>query len=233
MAPLIGITTYAYEPEKGFRSPREYTDAIRRAGGIPVLCSPGEGRLDELLDRVDGMLLAGGGDICPAIYGGRDHETIYGIDEERDRTELELALRLVQRQIPTFAVCRGIQLINVALGGSLVEHIPDEFGEQTLHRLPPREGVKHLVRLDPESKVATLLEEVEFPVVSWHHQAVRSVAAGLQVVGRADDQVIEAIEMPDHPWLIGVQWHPELSAGYDPVQQRLFDQFIAGVRKSK
>jgi putative glutamine amidotransferase len=231
MNPLIGITTYGCDSDKGFRLPREYADAVRRAGGIPVLCAPGESHVDGLLDRVDGVVLAGGGDIDPVHYAGRAHETIYGTDPERDASELKLVCGLVERRMPTLAICRGMQLVNVALGGSLVEHIPDEFGETIVHRVPPRNPAEHLVRLEPSSKLAMSLGIREFPVVSWHHQAVRRPAACLVVVGSAEDQVIEAAEMPDHPWLICVQWHPELSAQRDQVQQRLFDQFVNAARQ--
>jgi putative glutamine amidotransferase len=111
-----------------------------------------------------------------------------------------------------------------------VEHVPDEYGERIPHRLPPREAAEHVVHLDPNSKLARLLGTFEFPVISWHHQAVGRIAEGLKVVGRSGDDLIEAAEMPDHPWLICVQWHPELSAHQDPIQQRLFNVFVDAVR---
>lgn len=224
--PLIGVTTYSNDDGTGYRLPRDYGDAIRRAGGIPVLCTPGEQQLDGLLDRLDGFVLTGGGDIDPQLYGGRMHETIYMLDAERDALEIALARRLAARSLPTLAICRGMQIMNVALGGSLVEHIPDEFGETLLHREPPRGPTRHLVTIAADSRLGQSLNVGDCEVVSWHHQALRRVADRMRVVARAADQVIEAAEVPDHRWLVCVQWHPEMSAARDPIQQRIFQSLV-------
>lgn len=227
MAPRIGITTYARTEDDNFRVPCKYIDAIRRAGGIPLLLPVGETDVDGLLDPLDGLLLIGGGDVCPSLYQGEQHAAVYGTDEERDTFEIALAKSALARQLPLLGICRGIQVLNVALGGTLHEHLPDDFGEEVLHRLPPRVATQHPLQLAEDSRLAKLLGECQFTAASWHHQAIDTPGAGLTPVAWAADGVIEAVEMPSHPWLIAVQWHPELTASEDPLQQRLFDQFVA------
>ena len=225
--PLIGITTYGRDPAKGFSLPAEYADAVRRAGGIPVLVPPGEPHLAELLSRLDGLILTGGGDLDPDLYRGSKHETIYNVDAERDATEIALTKQAVNSGVPTLGICRGAQVINVALGGTLIEHLPDVVGESVQHRSPPRQPALHPVTVQPASRLAEILFcPAEINPASWHHQAIRQAAPCLAVVAQAPDGTIEAVEMLDHPWLIAVQWHPELTASDDPTQQRLFDDLI-------
>jgi putative glutamine amidotransferase len=229
--PIIGITTYGRDEDSRFRLPCLYVDCVRRAGGAVVLIPPGDDSNDEVLAVVDGIILAGGGDMDPAIYGGRNHETIYSVDAERDHTELALARRIIGTDVPTLGICRGHQVLNVAMGGTLHEHLPDVVGDTVPHRLPPREPTEHGITVDPQSRLAAILGESHFSAASWHHQATRDVAAGLTVVARAPDGTIEACEMPGHPWLFTVQWHPELTAHGSPTQQRLFDALVDACRK--
>ena len=128
--------------------------------------------------------------------------------------------------VPTLAICRGTQILNVAEGGTLIEHLPDVVGETVIHRAPPREPVAHPVRVLPESRLAGVLGATDFSCMSWHHQAIRQVAPGFEVVAYAPDGTIEGLEMQSHPWLVAVQWHPELTAAEDPIQQRLFDALV-------
>jgi len=228
--PLIGLTTYGRSADNRYALPAEYVDAVRRAGGVPVLIAPGETRLQELLEAVDALILSGGGDIDPDAYGGKRHAANYGIDAERDALEIELARHIVFTELPTLGICRGAQILNIAHGGTLIEHLPDEIGEQVLHRAPPREPIAHGIRLQPHSRLAQILGRVEFEAVSWHHQAPREVASGFTITGHAPDGTVEAIEMPTHRWLIAVQWHPELTAASDPLQQRIFDAFVDAAR---
>lgn len=224
--PLIGITTYARNEENKVELPAAYIDAVRRADGIPVLVPPGEGQWQQFVGHVHGLVFAGGGDIDPEHYGGSHHETIYMVDRERDASELALGRAAIHRGLPTLGICRGAQVLNVALGGTLFEHLPDVVGEMTPHRAPPREPIHHAVTVHEESELAGVVKELEFICVSWHHQGLRDVASGFEVVAHAPDGAIEAIEMREHPWLIGVQWHPEMTAAEDPVQQRLFDALV-------
>lgn len=225
--PLIGVTTYGRNEENRFESAGQYVDAVRRAGGVPLLLPPGEERWPELIAHLHGLLLTGGGDIDPQRYGGCQHETIYMVDRERDAMELALARVAVERGVPTLGVCRGAQIVNVALGGTLHEHLPDVVGDAVAHRAPPREPIHHQVTLRPDSRLALIVQELEFRCVSWHHQGLRQIAPGLVVTAHAPDGAIEAVEMPAHRWLIGVQWHPELSAVEEAVHQRLFDALVA------
>jgi putative glutamine amidotransferase len=150
-APLIGITTYARNEENKFELPAAYIDAVRRAGGIPLLLTPGEERWQTLLSHLQGLVFTGGGDIDPQHYGGQPHEAIYMVDRERDASELALGQAAVEHGIPTLAICRGAQVLNVTLGGTLYEHLPDAIGEALAHRAPPREPTHHAVTVSAES----------------------------------------------------------------------------------
>ena len=224
--PLIGVTTYGRDEGGRFELPAQYIDAVRRAGGIPMLIAPGEQQLLRVLDWLDGLVLSGGGDIDPARYGGGHHHAIYNVDHERDESEFYIAREAIERRLPTLAICRGMQVVNVAYGGSLIAHLPDAVGERVAHRVAPRNPVPHSVTLDPDSKLAAILGETEFSCMSWHHQALDKIPAGFEVVARAPDGVVEAVEHRDYPWLLSVQWHPEITAAQDPIQQRLFDAVV-------
>jgi putative glutamine amidotransferase len=224
--PLIGITTNG-RWENYYKLRVEYVDAVRRAGGIPILLPPGESQLEALLDRVDGIIFSGGLDVSPALYHGQqEHPTLSRIDHERDDTEIALAQKLMNRRLPMLYICRGIQLLNVALGGTLIEHVPDEVDGQVAHRTPDKQHLPHALTVDEHSQLAEILSQTEVNTMSWHHQSLRQVAPGLSVVAKTVDGIIEAVEMPDTPWLTAVQWHPELSAAADPVQQNLFDWLV-------
>lgn len=228
MRPLIGITTYAVDPGGRITLPHEYVAAVRRAGGLPVLVPPGDDDPAEVLERLDGLILAGGGDVDPSRYGAdAAHDTVYGTDSARDAAELALVKHVLAERLPTFAICRGLQVVNVALGGTLHQHVPDVVGEQVAHRAPPREPTPHSVTLDDDATLTEIMGTAEVSTMSWHHQAIDRLADGFVVVARAPDGVIEAIAHPDHGELVAVQWHPELTAGDDPTQQALFDHLVA------
>lgn len=232
--PIIGLTTYERSGEVGFSLPAEYIDAVRRAGGIPVLLPPGEPHQHELLKLVDAVVFTGGGDVDPALYQGAQHEAVYLVDPERDSSEVELAQAVVEANLPTLTICRGIQVLNVALGGTLIEHLPDVVSGEVIHRDTPEGYVQHPITIEPTSRLAQIVGQTEVNSASWHHQAIRELAPGLKVVAYAPDGTIEALEMPDHPWLIGVQWHPESTAADDPTQQRLFNALVeAAVQQAR
>ncbi|MBN1909767.1 MAG: gamma-glutamyl-gamma-aminobutyrate hydrolase family protein [Pirellulales bacterium] len=226
MPPVIGITTYGRNDKDEYFLPGEYVDAVVRAGGVPVLLPHVPSGAGDWLARCDGLILGGGGDVDPETYGGEAHPTVYGVDPGKDQSDRELVEALLARRVPTLTICRGVQIFNVALGGTLHPHVPDAFGEKVLHRLPPSRPVPHQITIEPGSHLAAVLGATECPVVSWHHQAIDRPAAGLRVSARAADGLIEALELPDHPQLLAVQWHPELSAANDPLQQRLFDWLV-------
>jgi len=233
--PLIGITTYGAKESHEYSLPSKYVECVRRAGGIPVLLPPGEKELKELCKSLDGVILSGGGDIHEDCYGGKSHSLIYKVDEQRDETELALIKIILEENIPTLAICRGFQILNIALGGTLYEHLPEVFGEDILHRLPPKETIKHSVEVSQGSKLYSIVECSHMEIVSWHHQAVNKISNELTITAKSKDGVIEGIELDSHRWLVAVQWHPELSAAKDKendkLQQKLFDALVIESKK--
>lgn len=226
--PLIGISSYGRDANDvpAFSIPCGYVDAVRGAGGVPLVLPPGETDPARLLDLIDGLILAGGGDINPEVYGGDSHETIYMVSSERDDFELALARGAIERpHLPILCICRGTQVMNTALGGTLYPHIPDHFGEKVNHRLPPRKPTRHPVQLERDTVLSRILGETQVETCSWHHQAVRQLGEGMRAIAHADDGVIEAVVADDHPWCIGVQWHPEMQIG-EVAHDRLFRAFI-------
>ncbi|BBF84740.1 predicted glutamine amidotransferase [Aquitalea magnusonii] len=225
--PLIGLTTYPAGQGHGYHTPLDYVHAVVRAGGAPVLLPPvGQSAIDSWLAALDGVVLIGGGDIAPALFDGGLHPTIYNLSPERDETEIALARSLLACKLPTLAICRGLQIINTVLGGSLHLHLPDVVGEAVEHRVPPRDPTLHRVRVAANSCLAGLLGSTQISSKSWHHQAIDRAGHGVRAVAWAEDGVIEAIEIDDAPQVIAVQWHPELSAAEDSRQQALFDALI-------
>lgn len=225
--PIIGLSTYGFAHSEGFTIPAEYVQSILRAGGLPLLLpTAAVDPVDPWLERIQGLVLIGGGDIDPARYGAAFHETIYNLDEDRDACELALTKRALERQMPTLAICRGMQVVNVVLGGTLHRHLPDVFGDRVAHRLPPRETARHPVDIAADAHIVQALGTPRVMTVSWHHQAVARLGEGLRPVAWAEDGVVEAVELDGNPALLAVQWHPELSAAEDPAQQGLFDRLV-------
>jgi len=233
--PLIGISSYGRAGQRQtFSLPCEYVDVVRLAGGVPVVLPAVEGEIPEALDAIEALILPGGGDVDPAHYGGRGHEANYGISTERDGFELALArAALARRDLPVLCICRGMQLLNVALGGDLVPHIPDHFGDRVVHRHPELRPVEHAVRIEPGSLIGRILGETELVVHSVHHQAVGRLGRGLRAVAWSPDGVVEAVESEEHPFLIGVQWHPELAALADERERRLFEALVVHRRNDR
>ncbi len=221
--PIIGISIYGRNQAGEFYLPGAYVDVVRRAGGLPLLLPPGEKNIDRLLQQIDGLILAGGGDIDPQFFDGEWHPKMYAVDLERDSFELALVDRAVNAQIPILGVCRGLQVIGVAGGADLVVHIPDVYGDEIAHRLEePSRCTSHGVRIEVGSKLAHTLGTHSTSITSWHHQALGNAPPNWQVVARAEDGVIEAIEHESHPWAVAVQWHPEMMAMADEMQMSLF-----------
>ncbi len=200
-----------------------YTDSVLRAGGVPILLAPvPDIDVGVLLDRIDGLVLSGGGDIEPERYGSKPLDSMYGMDFDRDEFEIELVRLAAKRRTPTLAICRGMQVVNVALGGTLIEDIPTEIGsmDHTVIGHHVFNGHQH-VRLEADSRVAQVVGATDLEVNSIHHQAVRDLAPGFTAVGWADDGVIEAIQHEDPTWrLLAVQWHPEYLGQVDDKASR-------------
>jgi putative glutamine amidotransferase len=239
--PEVAVVAYHLRPGRvsfwtvgGYGVPENYVDAVRRAGGHPALALPGEDRsAAEILDRADALLLVGGGDVDPARYGAEPSPTVYGLEPDRDELEIELLLEADQREIPTLCVCRGMQVLNVAFGGSLIQHLPDEdrFGP---HGTPSGEDhLVHDVELDRHSRIEAVTRERRLSCASHHHQGVAEdgVGDGLVVTGRSPDGLVEALER-SRGWMLGAQWHPEETAAEDPAQQRLFEALVQHARES-
>lgn len=226
-APLIAATTYR-EParwgewnEVADLLPAQYASAIQRAGGVAVLLPPAPAeQAAAALAGVHGLLIAGGPDVDPAQYGAERHPRTGGARQERDEWELALARAALDRDLPLLAVCRGLQVLNVALGGTLVQHLPDVVGSEA-HSPAVGEHGRHEVRLERGGRLAGIVGE-QAVVATHHHQAVDRLGAGLLACGWAEDEVIEAIELPDRTWAFGVQWHPEAFDG-----DALFAAFVA------
>lgn len=233
MVPLIGITTATnIASNTGWGYNRAYVGCIKAvedAGGLPVLIpiSIGESTLRAIYDRVDAVLLPGGGDVRPSIYGAEPHPTTGNFDDLRDEMELQVARWAVAEDRPLLGICRGHQVMNVALGGTLLQDIPSEVKTGINHNITnPRGAYAHPVEIDPSSRLASILQSTQLPVNSIHHQGVDRPAPGLCVTAYAPDGVIEAQEMPNKKFVLSVQWHPEDLFEDNLAMKRLFRAFI-------
>jgi gamma-glutamyl-gamma-aminobutyrate hydrolase PuuD len=223
--PVIGITTYlaparwSYWDEEAALVPASYVEAIERAGGRAVLIPPSDDGVEETLDAVSGLVFSGGSDLDPELYDQEAHDQTLGVQPWRDRAELALLTGALDRDMPVLAVCRGSQVLNVARGGDLVQHLPDVVGDEK-HKHQPGTFSDHDVTLEQGTRLAELLGE-HAPVKSHHHQGFGRVGKGLRVAAHAEDGTIEAVEDPDRRFAFGVLWHPE--AGEDA---RLFEELV-------
>jgi putative glutamine amidotransferase len=227
--PLIGISTYARAGERPcFSVPCTYVDAVVAAGGIPVLLPP-VACAATVLEGLDGLLLPGGGDVTPDHYGGAAHATNYDVCSERDAFELALVRAALGRDgFPMLGICRGMQILNVALGGDLVPHLPEQYGEDVAHRARDVKPVMHPVTIDAQSLLGGIHGATQMIVHSIHHQAVRRLGDGLRAVAWSPDGVVEAIESPAHV-VMAVQWHPELDGPEHPAR-RVFGALVERAR---
>jgi putative glutamine amidotransferase len=244
---LVAIAVVAYELPQSATPSRpaghvalseRYVQSLHRAGARAILlpaitgappCPP-----DELLAGADGLLLIGGGDLDPATYGQEPHPTSYGFNAFRDEMELELARYALANDIPVLAICRGCQVVNVARGGTLYQHVSEDPGYDDDEHGRPHEmflGV-HPVEIEAGSHLAGAIGGLHAArCTSAHHQSVDAVGSGLRVTGRSEDGCVEAIEpISPHPFALAVQWHPEMTADHDPEQQALFDALVAAAR---
>ena len=225
--PLIGITTYvepaawSYWNQEAALVPYDYVRAVERAGGRALLVPPDDEGIEEVLDALDGLVFSGGGDLTPETYGAEADPATKGTNPERDRGELALLTAALERDLPVLAICRGIQVLNVVRGGEIVQHLPDVLGHEE-HRAVVGEWSEHSVRVDPSSRIG----EVRGSVKSHHHQGLGRIGDGLREVAWAEDGVVEGVEDPEKPFLVGVLWHPEASE-----DQRLFDRLVEAARK--
>jgi putative glutamine amidotransferase len=222
--PLIGISTSELRPAEGAHfahqsePPRRmlalgvaYLEAVQAAGGMPLVMAPMPTRtVEELLDRVDGVCLSGGPDLEPSWYGANAHPELGPTEPEVDVFELSLARAARRRGLPVLAICRGLQVLNVSRGGTLVQHLPETVGTQVAHRqATPASDPTHVVQIQAGSRLGKLMDDERPQVNSFHHQAVDRLGAGLQAVAWAEDGVVEGLEAPGDFFTVGVQWHAE------------------------
>ncbi|MDH4112951.1 MAG: gamma-glutamyl-gamma-aminobutyrate hydrolase family protein [Actinomycetota bacterium] len=241
--PLVAVVAYhlgndrvSRWPDGGYGVPAPYIEALRRAGARTAIVSPGEPATpEETLDAYDGLLLVGGGDVDPARYGAEaDVEHNYGVESDRDEFEVALLRAAERSAVPTLCICRGMQVMNVAYGGTLHQHLPD-LPTMLEHGVPLDDTTTlHLVSPVPDSYLAAMTKSGDLECSSHHHQGVDSIGERLRVSGHSPDGLVEAIELDIEmtanpalqPWIVGVQWHPEETAERDPAQQSLFDALV-------
>jgi putative glutamine amidotransferase len=231
--PRIGITTaleqarWTVWDQEAFLLSRSYVDAVQRAGGAVLMLPPDPLAADDpdpIVNGLDGLILSGGADIDPAAYGEQAHPETRGTWPERDAFELAITRRALELDLPVFGICRGMQLLNVALGGTLLQHVPDSVGHTDHRRTPGSfDNADHDVRLQPGSLAALAAQETVHGTKSHHHQAVERLGEGLVVTGWSSiDDLPEAVECPGRGWVLGVQWHPEVDPG-----SQVLDSFVA------
>jgi len=235
--PLIGITTRNGKDSDGHpltALQHSYLNAIVQAGGVPI---PIPSMLTEedffdLYSRLDGILFSGGGDVSIKYFNGSDHPRIGEVDNGRDTTEITLMRTAVNDGKPVLGICRGAQVMNIALGGTLYTHIPAQLKGALDHDYPGdlRRVIVHPVNVDETSHSAEIFGETLLNVNSLHHQGLRDIAPGLRVAGHAPDGLVEVVEIPDHPYAVAVQWHPEWLTD-QPAMQRLFKSFVDAAEK--
>lgn len=239
-SPLIGITTGSSLSNTGAYEHSlsdKYVQAVLRAGGIPVIIPAGlsNGQLTELVERLDGLMLPGGGDIAPALFNGRLHPSIYGIDENRDALELKMVRLAAQQGMPFLGICRGAQVINVALGGTLYTDIEAQkpgAERHDYHNGFSRDKIAHVVKIKPGSLLSTVINGTELSVNSLHHQGIDAIPTNLQPVAHAADGLVEAVELRNHAFGLGVQWHPEWLVE-SPGNQSIFNAFVKAAGKAR
>jgi gamma-glutamyl-gamma-aminobutyrate hydrolase PuuD len=229
MKPVIGITTYAQEASWGVWRlpaaliPLDYVDAVERAGGRPVLIPPSDAGVEETLAALDGIVFSGGADVDPAMYGAEAHPETDTPQARRDAGELALMRAALERDLPMLAICRGFQLLNVARGGDLIQHLPESVGTDD-HKQIPGEFAEHPVEVKAETRLAGIVGE-RSDVTSHHHQGIGKIGDGLVETAWAADGTLEGLEDPSRRFAVGVQWHPE--AGED---RALFESLVREAR---
>ncbi len=233
--PLIGITTTQVEqksplPISGVSL--AYVQAVQRAGGIPLLIPSGlsPAEIQELRRRLDGILFTGGGDVDPARFNGRPHDRVYGIIPARDETEIGLARLAAESGWPFLGICRGIQVINVALGGTLYTHIADQLEGALKHDTEARDQLVHTVQVEPHTRLERILGGTSVRTNSLHHQGVERLAPGLEAVAHTPDGLVEAVELRGHTFGLCIQWHPEWLQEHAEMRA-LFEAFIKAARR--
>ena len=230
--PLIGIGSDVAqkdgERDRAFTY-TTYIESLKGAGAVPVLIPPQPENVEDIIEGLDGILLAGGDDCDPAIYGEEPHTTVEAMDPRRQANELSLARLARERGIPTLGICLGVQMMNVAAGGSLMQDIHSEIQTEIEHASEPSDRRRHEVIIDDASRLAEIVGQRELNVNSSHHQAIKRVGEGLRITAQAPDGIVEGLEDPRHPFYVGVQWHPEDMNG-EASAKAIFGAFVEAAR---
>ena len=229
MKPIIGLVPLIDEKKESFWMLPGYMDGITEAGGIPVMLplTHDEGEIEELLDHMHGILLTGGHDVSPALYNEEPLEECAQTIEERDRMEMILLKKTLERDMPVLGICRGIQFLNVFTGGTLYQDLPTQRPTKTEHhQSPPYDISVHEVTIKDDSKLFKLLGKSSIRVNSYHHQAIKDIGEDLKIMAISEDGLTEAVEMPDKRFVWAVQWHPEFSFRSDENSMKIFEEFI-------
>jgi putative glutamine amidotransferase len=239
--PVIGITSALISEEQDYgtmhrhRVSADYSEAVIDAGGLPIILPPQDGTIAQIIEMVDGLIFSGGADIDPARYGESDvHPMTYDISDERDRFEIDLFNAAIEQDLPVLCICRGIQVLNVALGGSLIQHIDDAVAEPLPHR-QHEVGImgtesSHDVTFVEGSLSAEVFEAAALPVNSLHHQSLAAPGERVRIEGVSSDGVIEAVSVPGCRFVLGLQWHPELLFKTMPEQLKPFEALVEAAR---
>ena len=234
--PLVGVTTsitVGQTPERAYVN-SAYLHAVQQAGGVPVLLPPqlSKSSLERLVRGLDGLLLTGGGDMDPATFGEPPHPTLYDVAPPRDALETQVTHMALEKRTPLLAICRGVQVLNVALGGSLYQDVATEPGTEIQHsQKEARDQATHKVTVAQGSRLSRVLGGEDLEVNSFHHQVIKLLGRGLVPVAWAPDQLIEGVELDDDSrWVLGVQWHPEHLVGHSEPARRLFSALVTAAR---
>lgn len=231
--PIIGIGSDVNSPEGKRESAfayLTYIESLKRAGAIPVVIPPQPENAADLIGILDGLVLAGGFDCDPEVYGAEKHHTVEPMDTRRQSNDLGLARIARERGLPTLGICLGLQVMNVAAGGTLVQDIASEVETEINHASEPEDRSRHDVIIEGPTRLGGILGDRELNVNSSHHQAIGRVGEGLRVTAHAPDGIVEGLEDPRHPFYVGVQWHPEDMSGEDSAS-RLFGAFLEAARE--
>ncbi|MFP4456694.1 MAG: gamma-glutamyl-gamma-aminobutyrate hydrolase family protein [Clostridia bacterium] len=229
MRPIIGVTSFHDWKEERIRQNETYIKAVEKSGGVPILLpvTDSEEAIDRFLDVIDGLVISGGPDIGANFFNEEPHKDVGAIAPLMDRFELSITRKAIEKQIPIFGICRGLQLLNVAMGGTLYQDIYSQYDTKIQHRqMAPRSFTAHSIEIEEDSLLYKLFGK-SLRVNTFHHQALKDVANGLKVVAYAPDGIIEAVEGVGEGFIVGVQWHPEGMWNSEYNYDSLFDEFIS------
>lgn len=232
MLPLIGVT--AELKSNNFSLHENYVEALLNTGSMPIVLpyTSNLQQIKEIVGRIDGLMLTGGTDVDPGMFGEEPQPGLQQIDPRRDQFEEMLILESLQQDLPIFAICRGQQILNVVAGGTLIQNLYVLPNVLQHHQFAPRNHCSHEIEIAPETKLSNMISDRRWKVNSFHHQSVKDPAPGFRVAAVSSDGITEAIESEYHRYVMGVQWHPSDLLDQDPLALQLFTIFVQACKKS-